>query len=67
MIQIELGDNVPVDAENKYNFLVEWQEMAISLTTAELEHMYTTEESKYIEKMICNFYHGGELQSTLEQ
>ena len=50
MILIELRDNVPVD--------VAQQEMVISLTTTDLEHMYTTEESKYIENMVQNFHHG---------
>ena len=57
-IQIELRDNVPVDVEYKENNPVAHQKMVISLTTTDLEHMYTREESKYIENMIRNFHHG---------
>ena len=56
VIQIELNQEPSVDLENAKVNADEEQGIVLSLTVKELENIYTSEESKYVENVINNFY-----------
>ena len=56
VIQIELNQEPSVDLEDAKVNADEEQGIVISLTIKELENIYTSEESKYVENVINNFY-----------
>ena len=56
VIQIELNQEPSVDLEDAKVNADEEQGIVLSLTVKELENIYTSEESKYVENVINNFY-----------
>ena len=56
VIQIELKEDPADDLVDTDTEAKEEQEIVLSLTVKELENIYTTEETKYVENMINNFY-----------
>ena len=56
VIQIELKEEPSDDIGDANTKTAEEQKVVLSLTVKELENMYTSEESKYFENMINNFY-----------
>ena len=56
VMQIELNQEPSVDLEDAKVNADEEQGIVITLTVKELENIYTSEESKYVENVINNFY-----------
>ena len=56
VIQIELKQGPTVDLVDGNKEADEEQEMVLSLTVKELETMYSSEESKYVENVNNNLY-----------